>query len=296
LRGLSLPLRWVAVPLGAFLLLTAGLKVQGLLSSGTVGGSWITSPWVHLAAVEVEILLGLWWLSGRRLDLARWVTLAFFGILAAVSLVLALDGQASCNCFGRVHVNPWWTLGLDLGILLLLFVAASTPAAKPAGATVLGRDALLVAAAVTALVIGGGSAVALAVLDDPWVALARLRGEDVVAAPLVWDLGNGQPGESRTYALKLHNFAAQPVRVVGGTTTCACLATADLPITLAPGEARSINIKVKFTGSPGRFQHRFELFTDHARHRVLVARFAGRVQESASIAAQPVTSPPPSSP
>lgn len=75
------------------------------------------------------------------------------------------------------------------------------------------------------------------------------------------------------------NQTDRPIRVVGGTTTCACIATSDLPVTVPAAESRPIVVQMRFTGSPGGFQHRFILYTDDDKQRVVVARFAGRVLE-----------------
>ena len=46
--------------------------------------------------------------------------LACFTLFTGVSFFKALSGYATCGCFGRVPVNPWYTAILDLTIVLSL--------------------------------------------------------------------------------------------------------------------------------------------------------------------------------
>jgi hypothetical protein len=110
----------VRVVVGLFLLLAAGLKAHGLALDPVDPDSFFASPRLILATVEIELLLGLWLLSGwsRR---AAWVAeLGFFIILTCISLYSALIGQQSCGCFGRVPMNPWFMVVLDLGCVIAL--------------------------------------------------------------------------------------------------------------------------------------------------------------------------------
>ena len=100
--------------------------------------------------------------------------------------------------------------------------------------------------------------------------------------PWVSQAGEGVAGERRTFTVQVTNHGDRPVRVVGGTTTCACIATGDLPITVPPGESRPIEVQMTFRGGTGRFQHNFSLYTDDEKQPVVTARFAGRVIEASS--------------
>ena len=146
----------VRVALGAILLVAAGLKAHQLATDPfvtfapsylrTSGDADLTSPLplgegrvraalaphpsslaplLHLrpfliGIVEFELLLGLLLVSGIFHRLTWPVSLLCFGGFAVVSLSKGLSGDASCGCFGRVAVNPWYTLGLDAGGVLAL--------------------------------------------------------------------------------------------------------------------------------------------------------------------------------
>jgi hypothetical protein len=79
------------------------------------------------------------------------------------------------------------------------------------------------------------------------------------------------------FRVQLTNHNNHPIHVVGGTTTCSCITTLDLPLQLPEKSTGSINVALKFVGSPGRFQRSFVLYTDDERQPIAVARFSGRV-------------------
>jgi hypothetical protein len=110
----------VRIALGAILLLAAGLKAYQLATEPTVGSSLLDSRWLLMATVEFELFFGLWLIAGI-LPKPTWAAaLACFGLFTCVSLYKALSGHATCGCFGRVPVNPWYTSTLDLAIVLSL--------------------------------------------------------------------------------------------------------------------------------------------------------------------------------
>ena len=105
----------------ALLLLTAAaLKGYDLANGPVVGSGLLDSRWLLIGVVEMEILFGLWLLANILPKLTWAAALACFSLFTCVSLYKALSGYASCGCFGRVPVNPWYTATLDLGIVLSL--------------------------------------------------------------------------------------------------------------------------------------------------------------------------------
>jgi hypothetical protein len=269
--------RVVRIVLGFLLLTAAMLTIQGLGIDPLSQDSFLASPRLQVAAIEIEILLGLWLLSGLAKRGAWAVAVGFFGILAGISLYQALTGQRSCGCLGAVEVNPWWTFGLDVaGVVALAIFRPARGATSsavwlmPVAKTALGA----------AIILAAISGVFLLIHDNPAAALAQLRGEAITVEPYVTDVGAGVAGESRTFSMQLTNHTDHTVRIIGGTTSCNCLATKDLPLDLPPHGSESIRVGMKFRGSPGRFVHRFELYTDHQRQWVVLARFAGRIGES----------------
>jgi hypothetical protein len=269
---------WVAV--GLFLVTAAGLKAHGLAADPYSSDSIFFTPRLQIATIEVEVLLGLWLLSGWSARAAAVAASGFFGILGAASLYLALAGQRSCGCFGRLTVSPWLTFIFDIaaiGALAPCWYHRTHPLDRSPFAWLSG--VLKTGAGAAAfLVLIGGSFLLLA-FDNPADAVARLRGESLTVDQGVSQLGDGVAGEKRTFTMRLRNHTDRPIRVVGGTTTCACIATKDLPIIVPPHDAQPMEVQMTFRGGTGRFQHRFVLYTDDEQQQVVVARFSGRVVE-----------------
>lgn len=109
--------------LGILLLTGAMLKGWQLLVEPTVDNSiWSYRPFLILA-VEFELALGIWLLSGLFKKTAWLITLLCFSFFSLVTIYKAITGTESCGCFGSVHVNPWVTLfAIDLPVLVALVV------------------------------------------------------------------------------------------------------------------------------------------------------------------------------
>ena len=105
----------------ALLILTAaGLKAHQLATEPVVGTFFADSRLFLICLVELELLLGLWLLVGGYPKASWTVALLSFGLFAVVSLYKALSGAASCDCFGKIEVNPWYTLTLDVAVIAAL--------------------------------------------------------------------------------------------------------------------------------------------------------------------------------
>lgn len=72
--------------------------------------------------VEIELILGLWLVSGV-FALASWrVALVCFTGFAGVAIYRVVAGYDSCGCFGKVQVSPIYTMVFDIAaVALLLF-------------------------------------------------------------------------------------------------------------------------------------------------------------------------------
>jgi len=164
-------------------------------------------------------------------------------LLGGASAYLGFAGQSSCGCFGVIPVSPWVTFGLDVGVLAVLGFCRPPRAAEVRREKVRHGVSLpgalgTAAAAAAALALLGGAFWLLA--GDPNHALSRLRGESITVEPAATSVGEEIAGASRSFSVTLTNHTNQPVRIIGGTTGCGCIATVDLPLRLAPANpARS---------------------------------------------------------
>jgi hypothetical protein len=105
----------------AGLLLTASaLKCWQLATEPVIGTSLLDSRWLLMAMVEFELFFGIWLLANIWARPTWTAALACFALFTCVSLCKAISGQATCGCFGRVPVNPWYTGALDMSVVMLL--------------------------------------------------------------------------------------------------------------------------------------------------------------------------------
>lgn len=109
------------------------------------------------------------------------------------------------------------------------------------------------------------------------VALASLGNDDVAVQPGQIDFGVSPAGESVPRTVTIHNLSASPLTLLGGTADCSCVATADMPVTIPPGESRAIGITLKLPATAGTFRREAYLWTDNPSHKTLVIELTGRV-------------------
>jgi hypothetical protein len=228
------------------------------------------SPRVQLIGMEVEALVGLWLVSGyaRR---GAWVAgITLFAILAAVSVYLIAKDQTSCGCFGRVEVSPWASLTLDAACVFALAVAR--PAFDSARRVGFERATVVLVAVGAAVFIGSFSTPAGMRVS------ARLRGEVILLPYGDSDAGSAPRGEVRTVLVVAENLTDEPVKFVGGTASCSCVAIADFPLIVPPHAQVEVRVLVKFAGETGTFLHNFEWYTDSPFQPCVGGRIAGQVE------------------
>ena len=112
----------VRVILAVLLLIAAALKAYQLATEPVANDGIFSYRWSLIFQVEFEIVLGLWLLSGLHRRLAWFISIASFSLFSCVTLYKALSGEASCGCFGKVEVNPWYTLILDVVAVVALLI------------------------------------------------------------------------------------------------------------------------------------------------------------------------------
>jgi hypothetical protein len=185
--------------LGAVLLLAALLKSYGLAVDPVARLGFFSTPEFQVAVIEFEVFLAVWLFSGWR-PLGSWLlALATFTGFAAVSFWQGWVGQASCGCFGRLAISPWYAFALDVAFLSLLLLGR--PDLKPLRADGLRNFSRALLPAALGL---GGLALATGLLfgaahvafGSVPAALAYFRGERVSVSPRLVDVGSGVGGVS----------------------------------------------------------------------------------------------------
>ena len=183
-------------------------------------------------------------------------------------MIAALRGQSDCGCFGDWQVHPGITAALNFVALGLMVVFR--PAVKWSD----NRGTVVV---VGILSVG---AVALAVIaNDPLgdKLLAKWQGRTVSLRSGVIDAGEEPAGTVKRFAVTVRNASSRDVRIVGGSVSCSCTTTQNLPVTVPADGAAEVEIELKFSGTPGQFDHRLEFFTDDKTQPKLHGVIVGRV-------------------
>ncbi len=264
--------------LGVVLLLSAGFKAHSLWTDPVPVFGLFTSPRWQVALIELEVLLGLWLVSGLYRRGAWLSAVGAFGALAAVSLYLALSGQPSCGCFGKLEVSPWLSLGLDIIAVGALVRWQTQPTGMLTGVPSL-KPVLVSIAGVALLFVASFSGLYL-IDPSPEAALAYLRGESMTVEPSVVDVGDGTRGEVRLFPVRVRNHTSRSICVIGGRVGCRCITTDELPVTVPPKAVCSFRCEFEFRGAAGKFQHSFVLLTDDENQPEVISRIGGRVVET----------------
>lgn len=267
----------VRLAVGLFLLTAAGLKAHGIATDPASQDSLLLSARLLVASIEIEILLGLWLMSGWATRGAWLASIGFFTLLACASLYMAFVGQSSCGCFGRVTVSPWQAFGVDVALVCatLLWRPSRAPGTR-ASAWLQGALTTAGGTVVLLTLIGGAF---LLFSDDPAEALARLRGEVITVEPSISDVGTGVNEEQHEFQVQVRNNTERTIHIVGGTANCSCMAIADLPMTVPAHQARTMRVKIRLKGTAGAFQQPFRLFTDDETQEIVFGRVRGYIAE-----------------
>jgi hypothetical protein len=264
------------VLVGAVLLIAAGLKLAGQNVSMMAQYSWLHSSTVQTATVVWEMILGIWLISQRGRFLAWVLGLVTFLTFAVVSGSLGFIGQADCGCFGVIKASPWVAFSVDVGALVVLGIA------KPRWTGWSVERASFQLAGVATLVLMVSLAVAQFGLGGIDTVLAKLRGLPFQTSPSVLDFGTGEAGTTIDRQLTVKNYKATPLRLIGGTSDCSCLATQSLPITIPANSQAEVTIRLRIpAGTPGELARLVELYTDDPSQPKISLRAVCRVEASA---------------
>jgi hypothetical protein len=110
----------VRVALGMLILCAAALKMHELLTRPVAGSGFLNLYGMRLSIIEAELVLSTWLLSGYLTRVSHRIAVATMAVFCGVALWKAIEGAASCGCFGSVAIDPKITFLMDLGIVLAL--------------------------------------------------------------------------------------------------------------------------------------------------------------------------------
>jgi hypothetical protein len=123
------------------LIVTAILKSHALFVDPLKSEMLGVSASIQLMAVELEVLLALWLLSGFQVKKGLIASCVFFASVACVAGKQVYEQQSSCACFGVFEVHPIVMLLLDIVLLtVLVLVVVSTKWTEATGQERLGNE------------------------------------------------------------------------------------------------------------------------------------------------------------
>jgi hypothetical protein len=101
-----------------------------------------------------------------------------------------------------------------------------------------------------------------------------LHGERLFVSPQVIDLGDLPRDGERVAEISIANHSHSPVQLFGAGTRCSCVEVEQLPLSIAAGESRRVNIRISgVSAGIGRQRTEFsqivELHTDSPVRRTL---------------------------
>jgi hypothetical protein len=111
--------------------------------------------------------------------------------------------------------------------------------------------------------------------DSDWLVAAR--GETVRIVPQTADAGRGRRGEWATVAATIKIGLPTPVRILGGTADCSCVAIDNVSVAIEPGTGVALAVRIRLVGTPGRFARRYFFYTDSSQAPYVTGIFTGRV-------------------
>jgi hypothetical protein len=210
-----------------------------------------------------EGILGIWLLWGAWPVGAWLLACVTFLTFAGFSAYQGIIGQANCGCLGvLLEVSPWFAFSVDVASLMAL--AVFPPNLKPdLGVALYATRRIAVLSLTTTAIIGLLALSSVAVFGSVRGGIARLRGERYAVTEYV-DFGVLKPDYRAEQNVEVTNWTDAPLHLIGGTTTCACIATTDLPLTIAPHETRNVRISWKTpTTASGSLSQSLKFWTDN---------------------------------
>jgi hypothetical protein len=93
-------------------------------------------------------------------------------------------------------------------------------------------------------------------------ALAYLRGDSLVPDAYSKSFGTAAKDERPSVEFLLRNRTEQPIKVLGVTRSCTCLATSDLPIVIPPHGEAILQVSSQAKSRLGPYSERLRVFTD----------------------------------
>jgi Protein of unknown function (DUF1573) len=112
------------------------------------------------------------------------------------------------------------------------------------------------------------------------VALRYLRGDRLIATPTYFDLGTIEPKTDKSLIFYIYNWTGEQIEILGSNSSCGCMTTAKLPLTLLPNQSETISIAYRSSAEGQPFEQHIDFYTDYDRKRYIRVTIRGAVSGS----------------
>jgi len=187
----------------------------------------------------------------------------FFASVSCVSAWEAYHDRQTCSCFGTLEISPRYTFALDLIILTITTIVYKNLSLLPTQRRTISRSVLFRVGIYVAGMISVVVAIGVSGLVSYSELVNAMNGEVLEVRPHVSRLGESYSGDVVVANLEIVNKSDSPITLLGGSASCGCLLTRDLPAVVGPRASVTIQIFSRASTTPGKYSYRFALFTNH---------------------------------
>lgn len=104
-----------------------------------------------------------------------------------------------------------------------------------------------------------------------------MKGVSIVVDPPIATVGDRRPGETVDIDQAVWNFSGIKVSIIGAKSSCSCITTERLPLSLASGERRTVHVRAKMGPETGKYEQSVIFYTDCPRQTTFSVTVKGRV-------------------
>ncbi len=223
------------------LLLLAGTAKLSPIQSVPITNQIIIPAQAIFAWGVFEFLFG--WLCLMMIPhrlLNRFLSVVFTFFLALLSLQW-WQGEESCHCMGSLSMPLIVMMLVDMVALLSLLIFRKKWAQQvKLPSSFIGEQILNLRTVFPVILLGG-----LSWFGSLDAMHGYLKGQNILVDSAMKFGGKVKQGEHVDVTYQLHNSTSDSIRVLGAKASCSCIAILDLPMTIEPGQDKTIRLRLR---------------------------------------------------
>jgi hypothetical protein len=106
---------------------------------------------------------------------------------------------------------------------------------------------------------------------------AHMRGDALTVEQSTKSFGDLYTGDDGFVTFNVHNVSSSPIKILGLRTSCGCIVSDELPLTVQSDSTYPLHVKVRQTSQERVVDESLELFTNHSSQKTLSLRVTGRI-------------------